>query len=430
MSALAELVSPYVGVLRSLDELLVGPADARLPLYTCDPALDDRLLGAPLAVGGVCGLGLDRESAIGAALGEAAERYSLSYLPEERVVRRCARELAGAVDPARFGLFCDADLARPGFPFVRFDADTLVPWVDGWELATGELAWLPAELVALADPIEPGGARIGYATSSGSACAPTIDEAVVRGLFELLERDAFMLLWAGRLSLPLLDWSACPELVELDRRAFAPSGLRYAAVDLSAFHGVPSVLGVVRAPGSEPAVLGVGAGTATTIERAWWKALSEAFAGRSATCRLALLGHGDGLADDAADVTTFDDHIVFYADEGRAARTSFLDASPERRDVRAVTPLTGGAAEVVARLCERIAAAGSSAYAVELTAPDVAELGVHVVKTVVPELCMLDVAHGARFRGNPRLLGAAYALGLAARPLDLDELNPDPHPFP
>jgi ribosomal protein S12 methylthiotransferase accessory factor len=430
VSGLAALVSPYVGVLRSLDELLVGTADARLPVYTCDPALDDRLLGAPLAVGGVCGIGLDRDAAIGAALGEAAERYSLSFLPEERVVRRRARELAGSVDPARFGLFCAADLARPGFPFARFDADTVVPWIDGWHVGTGELAWLPSELVALADPVASGGARIGYATSSGAACAPTVDEAVVRGLFELLERDAFMLLWAGRVSLPLLDVSRQPELVELDRRYFAPSGLRSAAVDLSAVHGVPSVLGVVRAPGSEPAVLGVGAGTATTIERAWWKALSEAFAARAAACRLALLGRGDGLADDGSDVTTFDDHIVFYARERRAVRTSFLDASPERRDVREIGPLSGDAAEVAATLCDRVAAAGSSAYAVELTAPDVAELGVHVVKTLAPELCMLDVPHGARFRGNPRLRTAAYALGLAARPLDLAELNPDPHPFP
>ena len=430
MSALADLVSPYVGVLRSLDELLVGPADARLPIYTCDPASDDRLLGAPLAVGGVCGLGLDRASAIGATLGEAAERYSLSFLPTDRVVRRSARELVGAVDPAGFGLFCAADLERPGFPFVRFDADAVVPWIDGWELRTGELAWLPAELVALADPIEPGGSRIGYATSSGAACADTIDEAVVRGLFELLERDAFMLLWTGRLSLPLLDWGDHGQLVELDRRYFAPSGLRYAAIDLSAFHGVPSVLAVVRAPASEPAVLGVGAGTATTIERAWWKALSEAFACRAAACRLALLGRGADLADDGSGVSTFDDHIVFYADERRAARTAFVDASPERRDVREVMPLPGDAAEVAADLYDRIAEAGSSAYAVELTAPDVAQLGVRVVKTVAPGLCMLDVPHAARFRGNPRLLTAAYRLGLAARPLEIDELNPDPHPFP
>jgi ribosomal protein S12 methylthiotransferase accessory factor len=364
VTALAALVSPYVGILSSLDELLASPADMRLPTYTCRPADDDRVLGAPIGIGGVCGVGLDHRTAVDAALGEAAERYSLSFLPPERVLVRAAADLPGAVPPARFGLFADDDLARPGFPFVRFDASTEVPWVDGWDVRTGALAWLPAELVTLADPVARGGRRIGYATSSGAACAPTLDEAVARGLFELLERDAFQIVWSGRLSLPLLDWSGHPELVELDRWAFAPSGLVYAAVDLSAIHDVPCVLGVVRAPADEPAVLGVGAGTAATIERAWWKALSEAFAARSAACRLALLGRGRGLDDDGGNVGTFDDHIVFYARPERARRTSFLDASPRRRDVRSVEPLDGDPTDVVEQLCDRIEAAGASAYAV------------------------------------------------------------------
>ena len=89
---------------------------------------------------------------------------------------------------------------------------------------------------------------IGYATSSGAACGETSAVTTERGLCELLERDAFMIVWTARLSMPLLDWKAEPALVALDRRFFAATGLAYAAVDLSAFHEVPSVLGVVRAP--------------------------------------------------------------------------------------------------------------------------------------------------------------------------------------
>ena len=82
-----------------------------------------------------------------------------------------------------------------------------------------------------------------------------------------------------------------------------------------------------------------------------------------------------------------------------------------------------------ASLCARVEAAGSSAYAVDVTSPDVAELGLVVTKAVAPELCALDVAHGARFLGGRRLYGAAAALGLRA-PLAASEVNPQPHPFP
>ena len=105
-----------------------------------------------------------------------------------------------------------------------------------------------------------------------------------------------------------------PALVELERRFFVPAGLTYSAVDLSAFHGVPSVLGVVRAPSGFPGALGVGAGTAPTVERAWFKALAEAFAARSAGAKLALL-EPRAYGPQGEGVGTFEDHIRYYAGE-------------------------------------------------------------------------------------------------------------------
>jgi hypothetical protein len=49
---------------------------------------------------------------------------------------------------------------------------------------------------------------------------------------------------------------------------------------------------------------------------------------------------------------------------------------------------------------------------------------------VAPELCALDVVHGARYLGARRLYEAPVAAGLREQPLGLRDLNPDPHPFP
>jgi ribosomal protein S12 methylthiotransferase accessory factor len=92
-------------------------------------------------------------------------------------------------------------------------------------------------------------------------------------------------------------------------------------------------------------------------------------------------------------------------------------------------PRLGAGGEIEA-LIDRIERAGSSAYAVDVTSPDVRRLGLHVVKTLAPELCALDVSHRARFLGGRRVLHAAAELGLLPRALRADELNPDPHPFP
>src|SRR5665213_1931383 len=291
--SLRRAVSPYTGIVRSLEECLHPPDEPPLFRFASEIGRGEPVLGEKLDhLSGIGGAGLTRAEAASAAVGEALERYSGTFVPHEALVTATARELGDeAVAPEQFALFSEAQYATAGFPFQPFTSDTLVPWVRGCSVADRSPAWLPAELVFLGDLGNSGSTRIGYATSSGMACAEILDQALMRGLCELLERDAFMIVWANRLSLPALDLATDPELAELERRFFAPTGLSYAAIDLSVFHRLPTVLGVVRAPVWCPGALGVGAGTAPTIKRALWKALSEAFASRAAGPKLSVLEH-------------------------------------------------------------------------------------------------------------------------------------------
>ena len=418
---LARAVSPCTGIVRSLEECLQSTTDPALHQFAAEAGP----LGRPARCGGA---GRTRREAAAAAVGEALERYSAGIVPHERLVVGSARELgADAVEPERFALFSPRQHAEAGFPFRPFTPTTPVPWVEGYSLPDRARALLPAELVFLGHVVPPDARGIGYATSTGAACAIRAEEALVSGLCEVLERDAFMIVWANRLSLPALDPSADVAVASLDRELFAPVGLRYRAIDLSVFHRLPSVLGVVRAPAPHPGALGVGAGTAASSRRAWWKALSEAFAARAAAVKLALLAGGAPPTPD--EISSFDDHIRYYADRHGAA--AFLDGSSTSTPVSAVPPLEGStAAERVAALCARVAAAGSSAYAVDVTSPDVRELGLSVVKVLAPELCPLDAVHRARFLGGRRLYEAAWRLGLRPRPLRERDVNPEPHPFP
>jgi ribosomal protein S12 methylthiotransferase accessory factor len=422
-------LSPYAGIVRRLEECLAPAGEPRLFRATCELGSLEEVLGSAAGhLTGIGGAGLTRAAAAAAAVGESLERYSLTYVPRDRLVRASARELGpAAVEPERFALFSDRQHAEPGFPFRRFTSDTRVAWVEGWSVAGGERCWLPAELVFLGDArTDAGDAPIGYATSSGAACAERRHDALARGLSELLERDAFMIVWAARLSLPLLDWQSDARLRALDERVFAPTGLAYAAIDLSTVHRLPSVLGVVRAPAGRAGALGVGAGTAPAVEQAWFKALAEAFSSRAAGAKLMLLAHTDP-GPSGERVSSFEDHIRFYADRVRVAPAAFLDAAAARVRSTEVPVLAGDSVEA---LCARVAAAGSAAYAVDVTSPDVAALGLVVTKVVAPELCPLDVLHRARFLGSRRLLDVPVALGYRDRPLLEAELNPYPHPFP
>jgi ribosomal protein S12 methylthiotransferase accessory factor len=239
-----------------------------------------------------------------------------------------------------------------------------------------------------------------------------------------------MLAWTNRLSLPLLDWRHDPELLELDRSMFAPTRLRYSAVDASVFFGIPTVIGVVHGAPRELGALGIGAASAPTVAEAVRKALIEAFSVREHV-RDSLVEQPELLPGRPEDVLTFDDHMRFYGTEERAVLAAFLDGSALRHRSCDVPALPGSDAESrVRQVLRRLAARGVSAYAVDVTAPDIRETGLRVVRAVCPELCPLDVVHRARLLGADRLYRAAYEAGLVTRPFGPADLNADPHPFP
>lgn len=430
MTPLVDLVSEYLGLVRWVDEDLAGPNDARLVRSLCEAAGTDALASEPEALHSG-GSEPTADAAVSAALGEAAERYALRLYPSDLPLAT-ADELPGGAALERFTLFHDEQLRAPGFPFRRLDRASRVRWARATSLTTGERVFVPAQLVWLQPTPPAGETPVGFATSSGTACAETATEATLRAALELIERDAFMITWYNRLSLDRLSWADDPDSAAYAEERFEPTGLTYAAVDLSVFLGVPTVLGVVRGPSGEPP-LGTGAASAATIGSAWRKALGEAFGVRASASLFAsqALARRPDFGVDFENVLTFADHVHLYAFDGAVDRCAFLDSSGRARGLTTVDPLPGStAAEQLAGLAARLRRGTVDVFVVDITPVDLRELGVCVVRAVSPDLCPLDVVHRFRFLGPARLRTAPVASGLRSRPSSFAELNPDPHPFP
>ncbi len=427
---LKTFLSPYTGIIRAVVEHVRAPDEPTYVSYAGAMAQGAHVIGQSMAKY-TTGMHDDRDCALAAVLAEAVERYSVGYIPRDLLVLAAASELDGETpSPERFALFHSSQYAAEAFPFVPFTASTPVHWIQGFSLPSGCQAFLPAQFVfLLADVLALDEQMVGYPTSSGVACGATREEAILRGLLELVERDAFMIVWNNRLSLPTLDSRGDRRLASIDAR-FAAAGLRYSAVDLSGFFGIPTVLGVVHGTPGELGALGIGAASALTIQDAYHKALTEAFSVRTHV-RDAVYEDA-GLVPNSPDaVNSFDDHIFFYAYEHRAALAEFLDGSSERRATLDVPALAGrDLKERIETVTALLAERDVSAYAVEVTSPDVSPTGLVVMRVVCPELCPLDVVDRARFLGGTRLYRAAFEAGLADRPLDLEDMNPYPHPFP
>lgn len=205
LGALAGWVDSRTGV---ISDLFIEPPEIDLPIIaTAAPPhiieKDGSLRRLPLG----WGKGLTISGAVLSAVGEAIERYSASIVDAERIVWKRPQEMDGEfLNPRMCGLYSDEQYGSRDFPFVPFDAEIAHPWVHGNWAANGQPVWIPAVFVFLTVELRQE-QSICQGTSNGLAASTDKDDASLRAILELVERDAFMATWlTGR----------CAQRLELD----------------------------------------------------------------------------------------------------------------------------------------------------------------------------------------------------------------------
>src|SRR5262249_38231856 len=107
-------------------------------------------------------------------------------------------------------LYSEQQLKQPDFPYQGFDEDAVTTWVWGHSFRHSKPVLVPQTYAYYQhkDPDEP---QWAYECSNGCALGGSVEEAVLHGLLEVVERDAFLMSWYGRMPLPQLDLSSVPD---------------------------------------------------------------------------------------------------------------------------------------------------------------------------------------------------------------------------
>ena len=262
------------------------------------------------------------------------------------------------------------------------------------------------------------------------ACHESLDEATLSGICEVVERDAFTICWQAMLAPPQirLDTLDDPgyDLVERFRQA----RVEVTMFDLSLDHGIPTVLSVARSAAPGAPAFAFAASSSPSPQTAVRSSLEELAHTRrySQWIKEAMVPatHDRSYRDVQGQV----DHLNFAADHANAAQFEFLFASEQRRSFDELPDLsTGDPAEEVALLVERIVAVEGRVLAVDVTSDDVRELGLRVVRAIVPQFHPLHLGHELRACGGTRLWQVPQSLGYAGANPETDG-NPTPHPYP
>ncbi|MGF1429242.1 TOMM precursor leader peptide-binding protein [Kitasatospora sp. LaBMicrA B282] len=344
-----------------------------------------------------------------------------------------------ALDPRSCGLY-SAEFHRLQ-PAVRpYAPDRPIPWVWGWSLRD-ERPLLVPEITAYYHA--PGGVANRFVQESSNGCASggCLEEALYHGLMEVIERDAFLLAWYGRLALPEIDPTAGtrPQTRELVDR-LALYGYRARFFDTRITFPVPVVTAVAERVDGGLGRLCFGAGASLDPETALAAALAEIATDAVNLRRRTARDEARlrAMADDFGQVRVLHDHPLLYGLPEMAGHADFLLRERGTRltpaalgaGPRAIRP-GGDLREDLRRCVAAVSAAGFDVIAVDQTMPEQRALGLHTVSVLVPGLLPIDFGwHRQRALTMPRLRSAPREAGLRARDLRPEDLNWAPHPFP
>lgn len=392
------------------------------------------------------GRDIDFASAQFTAIAEALERYGGARPAGKRtVVHGSYAELApDALDPRILGLYPEQRYAAHGFPFQRYHEDLVLPWVWGWSFARSAPVLVPETCAYYRMHLtDPAAKPFVYEISNGCALGGCLEEAILHGILELAERDAFLLTWYARMPVRRIDpasarGSRVPLMID---RLRAATGYDVHVFDTTTEHGIPSVWAMAVHPEPDESVPAVFCAAASGFdpERAVANALLEMapmVQWRQDTWAEDRPA-GAAMVDDPSLVRAMHDHTIVNAHVGALDRFGFLLDGD--RPAHSFAESFAGAfrpddADLTADLTatvRRYLARGQDVVVVDQTAPEHVVGGFACVKVLIPGLLPMTFGHWARrVDGLPRLLEVPQELGYADRPLRPEEINPHPHPFP
>ncbi|HEX4694654.1 YcaO-like family protein [Sphingomonas sp.] len=372
-----------------------------------------------------------RGRALAKAVGESLERYggAIFEIDDFPSTSFDAAPFACAL-PESFALYSETQYAEPDFPFRRFDRQTVTRWCPAVRYADQEIVHIPACTVFV--PwfyIEDGDTPLLQPISTGLAFHCSYQEAAISAICEVIERDAFTITWQAMISPPRIVGDLGPDNTDLVAR-LERGGYATALFDITLDHGVPTVMAIARRsrPSAPPVV--VAAATSPDPIEAARKALEEtAHTGSWMEAKMRDGAHID-VVPGYTNIREQNDHLIFYCDPDNAGILDFLQASERTTTLSGMTCIQrASASDTLEELALRVQAFGEELYLVDLTPPDLRQLGLAVVRAVIPGCQRLAAGHWIRPLGGRRLWKVPQKMGYAGIMSSTGD-NPAPHPYP
>jgi thiazole/oxazole-forming peptide maturase SagD family component len=320
--------------------------------------------------------------------------------------------------------FSEKQYAERKVPFAPYDPEAPISWLETQSLTEKKSVWVPAQLLVLGYRRRTGEGEpyLCPAFTTGTAAHTIPERSLNSAMLELIQMDAAMGCWySGRIAREIEPDERLRNLASILHET---RGTAYEAC----FHYLDSpdfkvhiVACILRSRRDEVPATGVGVACEMSLEAACYKAFLEA----SAIPHLAQMGFlkapevlsGADTIDPLA-ISDLDNNVLYYA---LPRNLSLLDQRFSRINRIAASDLPQypqlSEAELTKYLLDQYRQFNKRLYYLELSTPDVRDLGFYVCRTYSPDLLSLSLPSYPP-ANHPRLRDYG------------DTVVFDPHPFP
>ncbi len=389
------------------------------------------------------GASLSLEEALSKVVGELLERYSLLLYRNTDLLTVSIRRLRASgkkfLDPFLLDQF--SEWQKEKFPRYRFTEESDFRWVKGKSLFSGSCAYIPAQLVYWNYRLAKNESILQQSNTNGAGGMFTKAEALLSGIYELIQRDGFFVYWLNGIAPPRIDTASIRD--EKAKKLIASCeryGLEVHILNTTSDIGVPSVIAVIIDTSQKGPAVTLGGGCGPDPDSAIAHSLIEALGVRQ-WLRNGVKGLASSLPvsfDLPSDYEPFvmeglnlPQRVAYWSNLGMQKKIRFfLEGQPQTMIEAFGTPPVAKPAprQEFANLIKIFRAKGKryEIFYYEVRHPVLDALGYASVSVAVPALLPIYLDEILAPLGNPRIQEACKALGHTPA----ETINPLPHPFP
>lgn len=363
----------------------------------------------------VSGLSLySKEMALLKCLMEAVERYSVSVYKNDNITNGNYEQIA------KLGEVLDPSSVSAGYLKSKE-----LGWIEGVNLSENSKCFLPAQLVYLYYKKRSAESALAYPNvTTGTAAGFDFESTVLRGIYEVIERDAMMGIYLNKISAPKLDMNMfknryIKELIKKCERY----KLELNVFDITTDLGIPTIMAVlIDRTGIGPAI-SIGTKTSASVEEAFLGAITEPFLTRI-WLRMEMEKENIKIPKNSRGIASLLDRGLFWSSPSMIKELNFLlqQESTSFNNKKKVEKEKMSLEYVLQTLKN----SGLTVYGADITAPMFQKIGCLVYKIIIPNLqpLYLNEYEKGVVLNKKRLESIQKFFGNKS-----GELNNIPHPF-